>query len=83
MKKMTGLLAFASVAAMAAPQVSVQARTDYRYDLRSSADEALRDNNGFDLQYARLDVNGGLESGLKYRMRLRFDFPSQTVATIW
>jgi len=75
MKKMTGLLAFASAATMAAPQVSVQGRTDYRYDLRSSADETLRDNNGFDLQYARLDVNGSLESGLKYRMRLRFDSP--------
>jgi len=75
MKKMTGLLALASVATMAAPQVSVQGRTDYRYDLRSSADETLRDNNGFDMQYARLDVNGSLESGLKYRMRLRFDSP--------
>ncbi|MEN9355270.1 MAG: hypothetical protein RL318_2595, partial [Fibrobacterota bacterium] len=81
MKTMTGILALAGSAALAAPQVSVQARTDYRYDLRSQADETLRDNNGFDLQYARLDVNGAVAPSLKYRMRLRFDFPSLTAST--
>lgn len=73
MKKMTALLALAGTAAMSAPQVSVQMRTDYRYDMRNSADSTLKDQNGFDMSYARLDVQGALEQGLKYRMRLRFD----------
>lgn len=80
MKKMTALLALAGTTAMAAPQVSVQVRTDYRYDMRNSADSTLKDKNGFDMTFARLDVQGALEQGLKYRMRLRFDNASSAAA---
>ncbi|MEN9355319.1 MAG: hypothetical protein RL318_2644 [Fibrobacterota bacterium] len=64
----------------AAPQINLQVRTDYRYDFRNGADSTLKDNSGFDMQFARLDLNGSMESGLKYRMRLKFDFPSQAAS---
>ena len=79
MKKTLGTLATLASLASAAPQISLQMRTDYRFDFRNEADSTLTDNSGFDLQYARLDLNGSSDLGLKYRMRLRFDFPSQAV----
>lgn len=57
----------------AAPQVNILARTDYRYDMREGVHEGLKDNSGFDLQTARLDLQGSVDPSLKYRLRLRFD----------
>jgi len=80
MKKTLGYLALVCGAAAAAPQINVQGRADYRYDMRSEAVDNQRDNNGFDLQYARLDVKGNANEDLNYRLRLRFDFASQSVS---
>jgi hypothetical protein len=78
MKKTLGTLATVAGLATAAPQINLQMRTDYRFDFRNAADSTLTDNSSFDLQYARLDLNGSNDAGFKYRMRLRFDFPTQT-----
>ncbi len=81
MKKELLCLTLAAATTMAAaPQILVQGRTDYRYDMRNAADDALRDNNGFNVPYARLDVKGKANDDLSYRMRLRFDFASQSVS---